>query len=74
MIAPETSRISLRLCLSHHGSRLLPVPLQGRTNAIDPVSAIYSLVRDWASGHKTLIVKEEEILPQVMPTHPLRAR
>jgi hypothetical protein len=52
----------------------LPVPLQGRTNAIDPVSAIYSLVRDWASGHKTLIVKEEEILPQVMPTHPLRAR
>jgi glutamyl-tRNA reductase len=33
------------------------------------VSAIYSLVRDWASTHQTLIVKEDEILPQVRASY-----
>ncbi len=53
---------------------LMPPLHQGRTNAIDPVSAIYSLVRDWASTHQTLVVKEDEILPQVTSPKPLKKR
>jgi DNA replication licensing factor MCM7 len=57
--------------LMHSSKASLYEPTQGRTNATDPVSAIYSLVRDWASAHQTLVVKEEEILPQVQTIHSL---
>jgi len=52
--------------LMHSSKASLYEPTQGRNTVSDPISAIYSLVRDWASSHHTLVVKQEEILPQVL--------